>query len=149
MALLALALAAPAAAYDTGPHTEITADAMTVEGFNADAVGVVQVNNWFVDLYEQAKKNPFSGHGGFWKRLLTGVIDSENWPDDLAITAFDSNSVTVRNLGSGPAGTFRLRVEGASRTIFESFTGWLPAPPRRARWRGAWSARPTSRPRTT
>ena len=38
-AVLALAVAAPASAYDTGPHDEITGDAMTWEGFRLDAVG--------------------------------------------------------------------------------------------------------------
>jgi hypothetical protein len=53
-AVLALVAAAPAMAYDTGPHSELTRDAMTTEGFGLDAVGVAQVNNWFVDFYEQA-----------------------------------------------------------------------------------------------
>ena len=71
---MALAIASPALAYDTGPHSELTRDAMASEGFGNDAIGVAQVNNWFVDLYEQAGKNPYTGHGGFWKRLLTGAI---------------------------------------------------------------------------
>ena len=37
---------------------------MGAEGFGTDAIGVAQVNNWFVDLYEKAGQNPFSGHGG-------------------------------------------------------------------------------------
>src|SRR5262245_8540327 len=85
-ALVAAAMltsAAPASAYDTGPHSEITEDALRAEGFNADAVGVAQVNNWFVDLYEQAEKNPFSGHAGFWRRALTLAINIEDWPDSV------------------------------------------------------------------
>ena len=54
----ALAVASPALAYDTGPHSELTRDAMTSEGFRADAAGVAQVNNWFVDLYEQTEQEP-------------------------------------------------------------------------------------------
>ena len=100
-AVLALAVAAPASAYDTGSHFEITDDVMTSEGFGADAVGVAQVNNWFVDFYEQAGKNPFSGHGGFWKRLLAGAIDTENWADDVIAAAershFDSSTSTLFN----------------------------------------------------
>ena len=83
LAAIVLASAAPASAYDTGPHFEVTEDAMRAEGFNSDAVGVTQVNNWFVDFYEQADSNPFSGHGGFLKRLLAGAITTEGWPDDL------------------------------------------------------------------
>ncbi|HEX6652390.1 MAG TPA: hypothetical protein VF072_06585 [Thermoleophilaceae bacterium] len=41
---------------------------MASDGFGNDSIGVTQVNNWFVDLYEQAGKNPYTGHGGFWKR---------------------------------------------------------------------------------
>ena len=94
-----LASAAPASAYDTGPHFEITEDAMHGEGFAADAVGVAQVNNWFVDLYEQAGSNPFSGHGGFWKRLLAGAVTTEGWPDELVEAAgrshFDGSTSTL------------------------------------------------------
>ena len=45
-----LAVATPAVAYDTAPHAEVTADAMGAEGFGTNAIGVAQVNNWFVDL---------------------------------------------------------------------------------------------------
>jgi hypothetical protein len=100
-AALSLAAAAPASAYDTGPHTEITRDAMTTEGFRLDAVGVAQVNNWFVDFYEQAGKNPFTGHGGFWKRLLAGAIQTEGWADDVIAAAdrthFDSSTSILFN----------------------------------------------------
>jgi hypothetical protein len=48
--VLALVVASPAFAYDTGPHSELTRDAMRSEGFGGDAIGVTQVNNWFVDL---------------------------------------------------------------------------------------------------
>ena len=54
---------------------------MTAEGFEPTAIDVAQVNNWFVDFYEQADTNPFSGHGGFWKRLLAGAIRTEGWSE--------------------------------------------------------------------
>ena len=98
---LALAIASPALAYDTGPHSELTRDAMASEGFRNDAIGVAQVNNWFVDLYEQAGKNPYTGHGGFWKRLLTGAIRTEHWRDDVIAAAdrshFDSSTTYLFN----------------------------------------------------
>jgi hypothetical protein len=97
----ALAIASPALAYDTGPHSELTRDAMASEGFRNDAIGVAQVNNWFVDLYEQAGKNPYTGHGGFWKRLLTGAIRTEHWRDDVIAAAdrshFDSSTTYLFN----------------------------------------------------
>lgn len=100
-AALAAVPAAPALAYDTGPHSEITADAMVAEGFGSDAVGVTQVNNWFVDIYENGRKIPFSGHAGFWKRLLAGAISTENWSDDVMAAAdrshFDSATTTLFN----------------------------------------------------
>jgi hypothetical protein len=98
---MALASASPALAYDTGPHSELTRDAMGSEGFGGDAIGVTQVNNWFVDLYEQAGKNPYTGHGGFWKRLLTGAIRTEHWRDDVIAAAdrshFDSSTSYLFN----------------------------------------------------
>src|SRR5918999_3537650 len=86
-AAIALAAAAPADAYDTGSHFEITEDAMRAEGFNPDPIGVAQVNNWFVDFYEQADSNPFSGHGGFLKPLLAAAIRTRGWADDLVDAA--------------------------------------------------------------
>ena len=98
---LALAVASPALAYDTGPHSELTRDAMGAEGFRDDAIGVAQVNNWFVDLYENSSKLPYSGHGGFWRRLLTGAIRSEHWRDDVVAAAdrthFDSSTTYLFN----------------------------------------------------
>ena len=113
VAAAVLANAAPASAYDTGPHFEITDDAMQAEGFNADAVGVAKANNWFVDFYEQADSNPFSGHGGFLKRLLAGAIVTEGWPDDLIDAAqrshFDSSTSTLFSTVGVTAEWDRLR----------------------------------------
>ncbi len=96
-----LVAAAPAHAYDSGPHAELTDDALTTEGFGRTAVGVARVNNWFVDIYEQADSNPFTGHGGFWKRLLSGAVRTEHWPDELVAAAgrshFDSSTSTLFN----------------------------------------------------
>ena len=111
-AVAVLAAAAPAVAYDTGPHAEITADAMTAEGFRGDAVGVAQVNNWFPDLYEQAKKNPFSGHSVL-ERLLAGAIKTERWSHKLVDAAershFDSSTSTLFNSAGVTAEWDRLR----------------------------------------
>ena len=69
-AALALASAPSALAFDTAPHFDITGDAFTAEGFGRDAVRLAQVNNWFVDLYVNAKATPASGHAPWWKTLL-------------------------------------------------------------------------------
>jgi hypothetical protein len=113
VAAIMLSVAAPASAYDTGPHFEITEDAMRAEGFNPDSVGVAQVNNWFVDFYEQADSNPFSGHGGFLKRLLSGAIVTEGWSDEVIEAAqrahFDSSTSTLFNSAGMTAEWDRLR----------------------------------------
>ena len=56
---LAACLLAPgaASAFDTGPHFDMTRDVLTSEGFGDAAVRTVQVNNWFVDLYENEGQN--------------------------------------------------------------------------------------------
>ena len=69
-AALSLAVAPTAAAYDTGPHFDITRDALAAEGFNDTAIQTAQVSNWFVDLYENAESIPFSGHAGAFKELI-------------------------------------------------------------------------------
>ncbi|HVH00435.1 MAG TPA: hypothetical protein VM844_06690, partial [Miltoncostaeaceae bacterium] len=48
-ATLCLAVAPTAGAFDTGPHFDITRDALTAEGFNDNAIQTAQVSNWFVD----------------------------------------------------------------------------------------------------
>ena len=94
-----VAVATPAAAYDTGPHAEITEDAMGAEGFGPNAIGVAQVNNWFVDFYEQADKNPFSGHGGAVKRLADGGGPHRGLVGQVIAAAdrshFDSSTATL------------------------------------------------------
>jgi hypothetical protein len=43
--------AAPAFAFDTGPHANITEDTLHRAGFNRAAADVVQVENWLTDYY--------------------------------------------------------------------------------------------------
>ncbi len=52
--LAGLIAVGPAAAYDTGPHFDITRDALAAEGFGEKAIQIAQVTNWMVDLYENA-----------------------------------------------------------------------------------------------
>jgi hypothetical protein len=110
--VFALSAAAPALAFDGGTHSELTADAMTAEGFGPDATGLAQVNNWFVDLYEQAALNPYSGHAGFFKRLLSGVVSAERWSDAVVAAAWPShfdNSEALFNTAGVTAECDRLR----------------------------------------
>jgi hypothetical protein len=81
-ASLALAYAPSALAFDTAPHFDITGDALTAESFGRDAVRLAQLNNWFVDLYVNAKATPQSGHAPWWKTLLGArwyLGEIENW----------------------------------------------------------------------
>ena len=99
IALVALAasaaLPARALAFDTGPHADMTRDAMTAEGFSKAAADIGAVNNWFVDYYTNPSKNPYSGHGNFLLALvrLTPHAD-EGWPSSWVRAAqrmhFDS-----------------------------------------------------------
>jgi hypothetical protein len=86
-ALAVVLPAAPALAYDAGPHTELTTDSLTAEGFGEDAVGVAVVNNWFVDFYQQQEQVPFSGHAPFLRRLAVGAFMTEDWPDSITSAA--------------------------------------------------------------
>jgi hypothetical protein len=79
-----LALPASAAAYDTGPHSDITRDALRAEGFGATAADVAVVSNFFVDLYSNSSKIPQSGHASTGKEVLGSLFGPrENWPDSL------------------------------------------------------------------
>lgn len=60
-AALAAALglaAAPARAFDTGHHSDLTREAMQVEGYGDAPVRVVQLQNWLVDYYSNRPLGP-------------------------------------------------------------------------------------------
>jgi len=65
---------ASAQAYDTGPHADMTRDALTAEGFGVGGANVGMVNNWFVDYYTNPDDNPFSGHAN----ALVGFLRSSS-----------------------------------------------------------------------
>ena len=76
------AFATPAGAFDAGPHSDMTRDALTSEGFGRAAADVGVVENWFVDYYWNAKSNPFSGYADFKTKAAANVdvADIEFWP---------------------------------------------------------------------
>lgn len=76
-----LVLPAPAAAFDTGPHSDLTRDGMTAEGFGGTATDVAVVSNWLVDLYSNSSKIPQSGHAKTSVEVLGSLFGPrENWP---------------------------------------------------------------------
>jgi len=84
--LIAIALAwglcfvpSSAQAFDTGPHADLTRDALTAEGFSAAAGDVGMVDNWFVDYYTNPDDNPYSGHAGALIGLTRFGFNHENW----------------------------------------------------------------------
>lgn len=102
-----LLVGGPAWSFDTGPHMNITRDALSGEGFSETALQVAQVNNWFVDMYEKAPANPYSGHAPWWKTALGaidlldplslfGTLEIEGWDPDMVhaadATHFDSTN---------------------------------------------------------
>ena len=68
----ALAAAKSASAFDTGPHFDMTRDALSEEGFGELAIQYVQVTNWLTDIHERhnADKIPQSGHTNFVVNIL-------------------------------------------------------------------------------
>ena len=75
-------LPGPALAFDTGPHADMTRDALTAEGFSTAAADVAMINNWFVDYYTNPAKNPYSGHAHYLLALARlSPRTSERWPD--------------------------------------------------------------------
>ena len=77
---LGLCLApASAQAFDTGPHADMTRDALTAEGFGRAGANVGMVNNWFVDYYTNPDDNPYSGHANALVGLLRFGFNREDW----------------------------------------------------------------------
>ncbi len=100
--LALLALPAGAQAFDTGPHSDITRDALSAEGFGGTATDVVVVNNWFVDLYSNSSKIPQSGHADTSVSVLGAFFENdEAWPqavlDGANRTHFDASLWDVSN----------------------------------------------------
>ena len=100
------ALIAPAGAqaYDTGPHSDITRDALSAEGFSSTAADVAVVNNWFSDLYSNASKVPQSGHAKTSVEIVGSLIGPrENWPQAVLTAAnrnhFDAQVWDVADVG--------------------------------------------------
>src|SRR5687767_13741735 len=94
---------ASAQAFDTGPHSDITRDALLAEGFGGTAADVAVVNNWFVDLYSNASKVPQSGHADTLVEIVGSLIGPrENWPQAVVTSAtrthFDSSIWDVANV---------------------------------------------------
>ncbi len=109
-------LAAPDAAhaFDTGPHSDITRDALTAEGFGATARDVVVVNNWFVDLYSNSSKVPQSGHADTAVSVLGAFFENdEHWSkavlDGATRMHFDSSLWDVSNVAKAQAEWDRLQ----------------------------------------
>ena len=109
-------LAAPggARAFDTGPHSDITRDALLAEGFGATAADVVVVNNWFVDLYSNSSKIPQSGHADTAVSVLGAFFENdEKWPQAVLDAAnrmhFDASIWDVANVAKAQAEWERLQ----------------------------------------
>lgn len=90
--LAGMTAAPPARAFDTGPHGDMTVDAMTAEGFGADAADIARVNNWFVDFYANASKVPYTHQSPLWKTIIAGGLGNrEDWPGRLVDAAAASH----------------------------------------------------------
>jgi PLAT/LH2 domain-containing protein/CARDB protein len=76
-----LVLPATARAFDTGPHADMTRDALTAEGFSPAAASIGAVNNWFVDYYTNPDKNPYSGHANALIGVTRLGLARESWPN--------------------------------------------------------------------
>ncbi len=66
-------------AFDTGPHADLTRDALTSEGFSPAAGDVGMVDNWFVDYYTNPDKNPYSGHASSLIGVTRLGLARESW----------------------------------------------------------------------
>jgi hypothetical protein len=93
LAVVASLIPGRAQAFDTFAHTDLTSGAMTRLGFGGDAAATGQIFNWFPDLYHalSAAKMPASGRAGFWERLITPGVRSEDWSQSVIDAATRSH----------------------------------------------------------
>ncbi len=123
--LTTLLAPAGAQAFDTGPHSDLTRDALTAEGFGPTATDVVVVNNWFVDLYSNSSKIPQSGHADTAVSILGAFFENdENWPQSVLDAAnrthFDASVWDVANVAKAQAEWDRL--QRATTQLLRSIT---------------------------
>ena len=98
---LAAGIASDAAAFDTGPHGDMTESAMRDEGFNLNAATIGRADNWFMDMYGTSGSNPYSGHAPVLNELLGGSIGArEHWSKQLTDSSYHSHfDSTIPNAG--------------------------------------------------
>ena len=130
LAATAAALAGPATAraFDTGPHADMTRDAMGAEGFNRDAAEVGRIDNWFVDFYSNAEKIPFSGHADLAKLVAGGgfvVADHERWSKQLVAAPPRRRTTTPARACSSRVAWSRCATPWRSRRVCGC--AWPPA----------------------
>jgi hypothetical protein len=101
-----------APAFDTGVHAEIVESAAADDGFGADAVDVMAVNNWMTDFYQwiSASNVPYSGHSGLLARFAAGNVQSEHWSLQIINAA---TRLHFDNVSSAPLG-------GQNATLYNS-----------------------------
>src|SRR3954449_4231558 len=113
-AVACLVAPAGADAFDTGPHSDITRDAMLAEGFGPTATDVAVVNNWFVDLYSNSSKIPQSGHADTAVSVFGALFENdEKWPQSVLDAAnrlhFDAGIFDIANVAKAEAEWIRLQ----------------------------------------
>lgn len=101
-AALLLIAAAPAAGYDSGPHGDMTVDAMRAEGFGQTAAEVAWLQNYLIDFYGQYNNNAYSGHatGDVIAATQPSPFEIENWAPAVMRAAETSHFDATAN----PAG---------------------------------------------
>jgi hypothetical protein len=67
---LAVIVASPALAFDTGPHFDLTEDVLRAEGFSDNAIQTAQAANFLIDFHEFMRKDMF-------KKVLDPVCRAE------------------------------------------------------------------------
>jgi hypothetical protein len=133
-ATLLLVAAPTARAFDTGPHHDMTIDAVESEGFGRSAADIVALGNYFPDLYTNDKENPFSGHAEWYVSLLGGGLgDSEDWDTALVEGAdrlhFDHPKELMKNTLELEAEWTRLQ-RGTTRALAEARQQFVAGTPR-------------------
>ena len=131
VALLVLAAAPAASAFDTGPHYDMTIDALTSEGFGRPAADIVAVNNYFVDLYSNEKENPFSGHHSWYHPLTIvggGTFHNEDWDDALIAAAdrlhFDPHDQNQMSTTAEVEAEWNRLQRGVTRALADAKSLW-------------------------
>lgn len=122
----------PAAAFDTGHHSDLTAAVLGERAFGEDAVKIVQVANWLTDYYSSSPTSREVIHSGLEKLHFDNLYDTEEVADYWGWLVRNARAAT-RHAAESDDPVVMLTVTGLFLHAVQDFyahSSWVETHPR-------------------